>query len=77
MLRESDGREKLALSVGQIRYFDVPGGLDPDLGPDRDGKSSWVAEGSYAVNDRWTFNAGYQWDPKERRDELVSLRTAT
>lgn len=76
MLRESDGREKLALSVGQIRYFDDSRvGLTPTSGQIEDGKSSWVAEGSYAVNDRWTFNAGYQWDPKERRDELVSLRT--
>ena len=76
MLREADGMEKLALSVGQIRYFeDSRVGLSPTSGQIEDGKSSWVTEGSYAVNDRWTFNAGYQWDPKERRDDLVALRT--
>ena len=76
MLRESDGMEKLNLSVGQIRYFDDSRvGLTPGSGQIEAGRSSWVAEGAYAINDRWTFNAGYQWDPKERRDELVSLRT--
>ena len=76
MLRESDGQEKLALSVGQIRYFDDSRvGLRPGSGQIEAGKSSWVTEGSYAVNDRWTFNAGYQWDPKDRRDDLVALRT--
>jgi len=76
MLRESDGMEKLSLSVGQIRYFeDSRVGLTPTSGQIEDGKSSWVAEGSYAVNDRWTFNAGYQWDPKTRRDDLVAMRT--
>lgn len=76
LLRESDGREKLNLSVGQIRYFDDSRvGLTPTSGQIEAGRSSWVAEGSYAINDRWTFNAGYQWDPKERRDELVALRT--
>ena len=76
MLRESDGLEKLNLSVGQIRYFDDSRvGLTASSGQIEAGRSSWVAEGSYAINDRWNFNAGYQWDPKERRDELVSLRT--
>ena len=76
MLRESDGMEKLALSFGQIRYFDDSRvGLNGNSGQIEAGKSSWVAEGSYAINDRWTFNAGYQWDPKTRRDDLVAMRT--
>lgn len=76
MLRESDGQEKLSLSAGQIRYFDDSRvGLRPNSGQIEAGRSSWVAEGAYAINDRWTFNAGYQWDPKDRRDDLVALRT--
>lgn len=76
LIRESDGLEKLSASIGQIRYFDESQvGLRPNSPPLEAGESSWVAEGGYAINDRWTLNAAYQWDPKDRRDDLVSLRT--
>lgn len=76
MIRESDGLEKFSASVGQIRYFeDSRVGLSPSSPPLESGQSSWVAESSYAVNDRWTISAGYQWDPEIRREDLMSLRT--
>ncbi|MCD9032875.1 LPS assembly protein LptD [Luteimonas sp. Y-2-2-4F] len=76
LIRESDGLEKLSASIGQIRYFDDSRvGLRPNTPPVESGESSWVAEAAYAINDRWSLNAGYQWDPKIRRDDLISMRT--
>ena len=75
LLRQSDGREKLSASLGQIRYFDesrvtVPGEVAVERG-----KSAWVADATYAINDRWSLGASYQWDPKFRRKDLASVRT--
>jgi LPS-assembly protein len=75
-INEADGREKLALSLGQIRYFEdsqvfIPGAETPVA----QGKSAWVAEASFAPSDRWQINGAYQWDPKIRGQDLASLRT--
>lgn len=76
LIRESDGREKLSASLGQIRYFDDVRVTIPGEQPVERGKSAWVADASYAPNDRWTINAAYQWDPKFRRQDLASIRTS-
>ncbi|GAA4870435.1 LPS assembly protein LptD [Luteimonas vadosa] len=75
LINEEDGREKLFASIGQIRYFDdsrvtVPGEVPLDRS-----KSAWIADASYAINDRWSVSATYQWDPKFRREDLASIRT--
>ena len=76
LIRESDGREKLAVSLGQIQYFeDSRVGLSASSPPLESGRSSWVADASYAINDRWNIGASYQWDPKYGREDLASLRT--
>jgi LPS-assembly protein len=75
LLRQSDGREKLSLSLGQIRYFDESKVTVPGETPVEEGKSAWVADASYAVNDRWSIGGSYQWDPKFRRKDLASIRT--
>lgn len=84
LIRESDGREKLSASFGQIRYFDdsqvvaipCPGTATTVCDqPIEQGKSSWLADVTYAPNDRWTIGASYQWDPKVRKEDLASLRT--
>lgn len=76
LIRQADGREKLTASIGQIRYFeDSRVGLTPsDPGVQR-GKSAWVADANFAVNDRWTIGASYQWDPQFGRKDLASVRT--
>jgi LPS-assembly protein len=84
LIRESDGREKLSASIGQIRYFDdslvtdspcpTPGSINCPGTIER-GTSSWIADATYAVNDRWTLNASYQWNPRFSKKDLVSLRT--
>ncbi len=76
LVRQSDGREKLTASIGQIRYFDDSRvGLSPvDPGVER-GRSAWIADGNYAINDRWSVGASYQYDPQFRRKDLASFRT--
>jgi LPS-assembly protein len=76
LIRESDGREKLSASLGQIKYFeDSRVGLRPNSPALESGRSAWVADLSYAVNDRWNIGASYQWDPKSSSKDLASVRT--
>jgi LPS-assembly protein len=76
LIRESDGREKLSASLGQIRYFDDSRvGLSPTSPVLESGRSAWVTDVSYAINDRWNIGASYQWDPKFGREDLASVRT--
>lgn len=74
-IRESDGREKLSASFGQIRYFEDSRVTVPGENPVEQGKSAWVVDTSYAPNDRWTIGASYQWDAKAGRRDLTSIRT--
>ncbi len=72
---QTTGRERFSASIGQIQYFDesrvttTPGGA-----PVEKGKSAWIADANYMVNDRWTLSATYQWDPKYKREDLASFR---
>ena len=75
LIRSSDGGEKLSASFGQIRYFDESRVTAPGEVPLTRGKSAWVADVGYQINDRWRVSASYQWDPKFRRQDLASLRT--
>ena len=74
LIRQADGREKLSASIGQIRYFEDSRVVAPGETPVEKGKSAWVADGNYVINDRWTLGASYQWDPKFRREDLASIR---
>jgi LPS-assembly protein len=74
LISQDDGRERLAASIGQIRYFadsrvTVPGEIPLDQG-----KSAWIADVGISPSDRWQINGTYQWDPKFRRQDLASLR---
>lgn len=74
LLRQADGHEKLAVSLGQIFYFDDSRVTIPGEVPVESGKSAWVADVNYAPTDRWTIGASYQWNPQFRREDLASLR---
>jgi LPS-assembly protein len=74
-LRESDGLEKFAVNLGQIHYFEPSRVLAPGETTVDRGQSAWIVDASYAVNDRWSMNGSYQWDPKFRRKDLVSFST--
>ena len=75
LLRQSDGREKLSASLGQIHYLDDSRVTLPGETPVERGKSAWVADSTWSINDRWTIGGSYQWDPKFRRQDLASFRT--
>ena len=72
---QTTGKERFSASIGQIQYFDesrvtvTPGGA-----PVEKGKSAWIADSNYMINDRWTLGATYQWDPKYKREDLASVR---
>ena len=74
LISEDDGRERLAASIGQIRYFDGSFVTVPGETAVARGKSAWIADVGVSPSDRWTINATYQWDPKFRRQDLSSLR---
>ena len=74
LIRQTDGKEKLAVSLGQIRYFDGSQVTLPGEPVIERGKSAWVAEAQYAPSDRWNIGASYQWDPKFRREDLATIR---
>lgn len=74
-ISEADGRERLALSLGRISYFDDSRVFIPNAeAPVAKGKSAWVVDASFAPSDRWLINGAYQWDPKTRGQDLASLR---
>ena len=74
LIRESDGRERLSASIGQIRYFDDSRVVLPRELPIEQGRSAWVADASWMPSDRWSVGASYQWNPKLREKDLVSVR---
>jgi LPS-assembly protein len=74
LISEDDGRERLSLSLGQIKYFDDSRVLMPGEQLVQQGESAWVAETTVAPSDRWNISAAYQWDPKYRGTNLASLR---
>lgn len=70
-----DGRERFAVSAGQIRYFDAPrvqlGGTAPEEGRLA---SPFVGEVAINFNRRFSAGIGSQWDPDERRTDLSAVR---
>ncbi len=74
LISADDGRERLAASIGQIRYFDDSQVTLPGETAVARGKSAWIADVGVSPSDRWTINAAYQWDPKRRGQDLASLR---
>ncbi|GAB3378132.1 LPS-assembly protein LptD [Lysobacter fragariae] len=71
---QEDGRERLSVSLGQIKYFEDSRVVLPNELQVERGKSAWVAEASVSPSDRWNIAAAYQWDPKYHGTDLASLR---
>ncbi len=72
---EKSGRERLALSLGQIRYFEAQQVQMPGVAAqDRPG-SAWVADADFSLDDRWSVSASQQWDPQRELAQLSTLRT--
>lgn len=72
---QSTGRERFSASIGQIQYFeDSRVNISGVEVPVEQGKSAWIADGNWQINDRWNLGATYQWDPKYKREDLASVR---
>lgn len=72
---QTSGRERFSASIGQILYFDDSRVTLPSSPtPVEQGKSAWIADTNYMINDRWNLGATYQWDPKNKREDLASVR---
>ncbi|KAF1014707.1 MAG: LPS-assembly protein LptD [Stenotrophomonas maltophilia] len=71
---QKTGRERFSGSIGQILYFDDSRVVLPGQAPVEKGKSAWIADANYMLNDRWRLGATYQWDPKYKREDLASFR---
>ena len=74
MVRQADGRETLAASIGQIRYLDDSRVRIGNERPIERGQSAWVANVDWLPSDRWDIGVSYQWDPKFRREDLIGFR---
>ncbi|MEN1972725.1 LPS-assembly protein LptD [Luteimonas sp. MJ204] len=75
LVNQESGREKLSASIGQIRYFeDSRVGLGASSPVIRKGKSAWIADASYEINDRWSVGGTYHWNPATKQEDLASAR---
>jgi len=76
LVNAETGREKLAASIGQIHYFeDSRVGLNPRSPVIPEGRSAWIADTSYEINDRWSIGGTYHWNPATSQEDLASVRT--
>jgi LPS-assembly protein len=73
--RQADANQMTLAIIGQIFYFDESRTVVGSEIPVEDGRSAWVADANYAINDRWTVGASYQWNPTSRSEDLASFRT--
>lgn len=76
VLSAADGRERLAVGIGRITYFDPPRvRLTPSSPFTSEDGSAWVANVDLSVSDWWSLGVTQQWDPDGVRTELSSVRT--
>ena len=68
-------RLRLRASIGQIHYFeDSRVGLNRNSPVIPEGRSTWIADASYEINDRWSIGGTYHWNPATRQEDLASAR---
>jgi len=72
-LSMGDGREVLAASVGQIRYFESRTITLPRRPVDDGGESAYVTEISSSPVEDWSTRATMQWDPDTNRIDKSAL----
>ncbi len=73
LLDEATGQERLALSFGEIRYFDpqkvqLPGAPVTDFAG-----SDYVGEVDWRLNDRWRITLADQWNPNTHQTDLSAV----
>ncbi|MEN1941823.1 LPS-assembly protein LptD [Luteimonas sp. MJ246] len=75
LVNAESGREKLSASIGQIHYFeDSRVRLAPGSPVIPEGRSAWIADANYEVNDRWSLGGTFHWNPATSQEDLASVR---
>jgi LPS-assembly protein len=69
-LLDDGGVERLTATFGQIRYFTPQLVQDTFVAPTYWAGSDYVAELSTQLNDQWTMNTEYLWNPNTKKTEL-------
>lgn len=69
-LLDDGGVERLTATFGQIRYFTPQLVQDTFTAPTYWSGSDYVAELGTQLNDQWTMNTEYLWNPNTKKTEL-------
>ena len=69
-LLDDGGVERLTATFGQIRYFTPQLVQDTYTAPTYWSGSDYVAELGTQLNDQWTMNTEYLWNPNTKKTEL-------
>jgi len=72
---ERTGRDRLALTFGQIQYFsNREVGVVPDQPEDKSSDSDYIAEVIASITRKWTASGQLQWNPDNSRTSLSSVQ---
>ncbi len=72
---DSDGLEKVRLSLGQILYFeDRRVSLMPAASTQQQSSSTFASEFSYQLNENWRLALFQEWDPHDRQFDSGSFQ---
>jgi LPS-assembly protein len=70
----ASGAQYVALSVGQVYYFEKPRVVLPTETPSTRDTSDFVSQLSLTAWKNWNFEAGIQWNPEDTRSERSQFR---
>jgi LPS-assembly protein len=73
LLNASDGRQFLAVTLGQTYYFQTPRVVLPTEAPPSGDSSDLVALVSLTAFDDWSAEIAAQWDPHNKTSERTSV----
>ena len=73
VLDAGDGRQFLALTVGQAYYFKTPRVTLPFEAPTAGKRSDFVMQLSVTAFQNWSADIGLQWDPENQRSERTLM----
>ena len=73
LLDGHDGRQFIAVTLGQIYYFETPKVLLPYEAPLMGSRSDTVAQIAINAFQDWNSNIGLQWSPQESRVERADI----
>jgi LPS-assembly protein len=69
-IRPNTGKELLAASIGQIHYFEDRRVTLPGQSIDTRPTSDLVGELRFNINDRWSSQMDWQWNPTTRQNDV-------